>query len=129
MIIQQHQSTAESSGFQGVNNFTIKASAKAFRILSDNIYKNKIAAIIRELSTNAVDSHFDAKQTRPFEINLPDQLDPTFRIRDFGTGLAHDQVMHLYTTYFESTKDKSNDYNGTLGLGSKAPFSYTNTLR
>jgi hypothetical protein len=128
MIIQQHQSTAESSGFHGVSNFTIKASAKAFRILSDNIYKNKIAAIIREISTNAVDSHFDAKQTRPFEIYLPDHLDPTFRIRDFGTGLAHDQVMHLYTTYFESTKDKSNDYNGTLGLGSKAPFSYTNTF-
>lgn len=128
MIINQPKNTATVSGFADTGNFSIKASAKAFRILSDNIYKYKQEAIVRELSTNAMDAHFDAGQTRPFDVTLPDFLDPTFRIRDYGTGLSHELVMRLYTTYFESTKDGSNDYNGALGLGSKSPFSYTNTF-
>ena len=45
-------------------------------------------------------------------------------IRDYGLGLTHDQVINLYTTYFESTKTDSNEFIGALGLGSKSPFSY-----
>ena len=37
--------------------FTIAASAKAFKVLSSNIYKNKIRAVVRELVCNAVDAH------------------------------------------------------------------------
>lgn len=128
MIINEVKSTATAHGFSGSENFSIKASSKAFKILSDNIYKDKIAAIIRELSTNAIDAHFDAKQSKPFKVKLPTSLDSIFSIRDYGTGLSYEMVMHLYTTYFESTKDQSNDYNGALGLGSKSPFSYTNTF-
>lgn len=128
IITQPAISRANASGFADTGNFSIKASSKAFKILSDKLYKFKIEAIIRELSTNAVDAHFDAKQTRPFEIWLPTHLDNVFKIRDYGVGLSHDNVMRLYTTYFESTKDSSNDYNGALGLGSKAPFSYVNTF-
>ena len=40
-------------------------------------------------------------------------------------GLSHQQVVNIYTTYFESTKTGSNDFVGALGLGSKSPFSYT----
>ena len=36
--------------------FTIAASAKAFKILSSNLYQNKIRAIVRELSCNAFDA-------------------------------------------------------------------------
>ncbi len=106
--------------------FKIRNSAKAFKILSDGLYSNKIRAIIRELSCNAVDSHVAAgKKDLPFEVHLPTILEPWFAVRDFGTGLDDYQVVNIYTTYFESTKTDSNDFIGALGLGSKSPFSYT----
>lgn len=106
--------------------FRIRNSAKAFKILSDGLYSNKIRAIIRELSCNAVDSHVAAgKADVPFEVHLPTILEPWFSVRDFGTGLDGNQVENIYTTYFESTKTNSNDFIGALGLGSKSPFSYT----
>jgi hypothetical protein len=109
-----------------VGEFRIRNSAKAFSILSSGLYSNKIKAIIRELSCNAVDSHVAAgKADVPFEVHLPTMLEPWFSVQDFGLGLDGDQVTNIYTTYFESTKTDSNDFIGALGLGSKSPFSYT----
>lgn len=114
----------KSADFQE-STFSIKASAKAFQILSDGLYSDKILAIIRELSCNAYDSHVEAKNTdTPFDLHLPTSLEPTFTIRDYGTGLCKSDIETVYTTYFESTKTNSNDAIGCLGLGSKSPFSY-----
>ncbi len=125
MKLQTKLREISSGGLQDTGSFTIRATGKAFRILSDGLYSDKITAIIRELSCNAWDSHIAAgKQSIPFHVQLPNRLDPTFKIQDFGIGLSHKDVMHLYTTYFESTKQDSNDFVGTLGLGSKSPFSY-----
>jgi hypothetical protein len=112
-----------------VSEFKIRNSAKAFGILSSGLYANKIRAIIRELSCNAVDSHVAAGiPDITFDVHLPTPLRPYFSIRDYGTGLSHDQVLNIYTTYFESTKTNSNDFIGALGLGSKSPFSYTDNF-
>ena len=112
-----------------IGEFRIRNSAKAFNILSSGLYANKIRAIVRELSCNAVDSHTAAgQQDTPFDVHLPNTIDPTFSIRDYGTGLTHEQVQSIYTTYFESTKTESNAFIGALGLGSKSPFSYTDNF-
>ncbi len=112
-----------------IGEFRIRNSAKAFSILSSGLYANKIRAIIRELSCNAYDSHVAAgKSSVPFDVHLPNMLEPFFSIRDYGTGLTHEQVINIYTTYFESTKTGSNDFVGALGLGSKSPFSYTDNF-
>lgn len=109
--------------------FTIKATAKAFDILSSGLYSDKIGAVVRELSCNAHDSHVAAgKGDVPIEICLPSVLEPTFYVKDFGLGMSHEDVMMLYTTYFESTKTSSDDFIGQLGLGSKSPFSYASTF-
>jgi hypothetical protein len=108
--------------------FTIESSAKAFQILSNSIYKNPIRAIIRELSCNALDSHTMSGSIDPFDIHLPNALESWFSIRDFGTGIAADDIQAIYTTYFRSTKTNSNTQVGALGLGSKSPFSYTETF-
>ena len=123
------QNEAILSNVGEIGEFRIRNSAKAFNILSSGLYANKIRAIIRELSCNAVDSHTAAgKQDTPFDIHLPNSLEPFFSIRDYGTGLSHDQVTSIYTTYFESTKTDSNAFIGALGLGSKSPFSYTDNF-
>lgn len=130
MIINNSpQNQAVLSNVGQIGEFRIRNSAKAFNILSSGLYANKIRAIIRELSCNAVDSHAAAgKQATPFDVHLPNTLEPWFSIRDYGTGLSHDQVTSIYTTYFESTKTDSNDFIGALGLGSKSPFSYTDNF-
>jgi hypothetical protein len=116
-------------GVTSISEFKIKNSAKAFGILSSGLYANKIRAIIRELSCNAYDSHVAAGcKEMQFDVHLPTPIQPYFSIRDYGTGLSHDDVINIYTTYFESTKTKSNDFIGALGLGSKSPFSYTDNF-
>lgn len=123
------QNEAIVSNVGEIGEFRIRNSAKAFSILSSGLYANKIRAIIRELSCNAVDSHTAAgKGNTPFDVHLPNSLEPWFSIRDYGTGLSHDQVVNIYTTYFESTKTASNEFIGALGLGSKSPFSYTDNF-
>jgi hypothetical protein len=112
-----------------IGEFRIRNSAKAFNILSSGLYANKVRAVIRELSCNATDSHVAAgRADTPFDVHLPNALEPHFSIRDYGTGLSHEQVTQIYTTYFESTKTNSNAFIGALGLGSKSPFSYTDNF-
>lgn len=124
---------ASKAEFFNVNSevidFKMNTSAKAFQILSTQIYSNNIKAIIRELSTNAYDSHVEAgKADVPFEVHLPTVLNPYFSVKDYGVGLSEDQIEKVYTTYFESTKTHSDLFNGQLGLGSKSPFSYTDNF-
>lgn len=122
MIIETKKSDVVVSGNVKKSNFAIQASAKAFEILSSNIYTNKIRAVIREVSCNAQDAHVAANNTSPFDVHLPTSLEPWFNVRDYGPGLSDEDIRYIYTTYFFSTKTNSNDYTGALGLGSKSPF-------
>lgn len=129
MIQHGAKRKVETDGEFTTSAFRIKASAKAFKILSDSLYNNKFRAVVRELSCNAVDAHRAAGTTDvPFELKVPNSVDPEFRIRDYGTGLSRPDLETIYTTYFESTKEDTNDDIGGLGLGSKSPFSYTDSM-
>ena len=129
MKLQQNTNKVIRSGSFEESKYTIEASAKAFSILSDGLYADKVKAVIRELSTNAYDAHIEAeKRQEPFLVHLPNRFEPHFSIRDYGTGLSHEDCMNLYTTYFGSTKTGSNDAVGCLGLGSKSPFAYTDSF-
>ena len=129
MLQVTNPSDVSRSGVVAEREFSIKRTSKAFQILSSGLYSNKILAIIRELSCNAWDAHVSAGKTSlPIEIKLPTYVDDTFYVKDFGIGLSHEDVLNIYTTYFESTKTDSNEFIGALGLGSKSPFSYTNNF-
>lgn len=129
MQIQTEKRAVTRSGTIVESEFKIKATAKAFSILSSGLYSDKILAVVRELSCNAYDSHVAAgKRDVPIEIKLPNALDSTFYVKDFGTGLSKEDVYSLYSTYFDSTKADSNEFIGALGLGSKSPFSYVNSF-
>ena len=112
------------------NAFRIEASPHAFSILSKSLYSNPILAVVRELSTNALDSHIMAGcPDKPFDVHLPNSLEPYFSVRDYGVGLTESEVYELYTTYFASGEEKlsSNRLIGGFGLGSKSVFAYTDT--
>lgn len=128
MQLTDKKSDVQMSGDITPRQFTIKASRKAFEILSSGLYSDRVRAIIRELSTNAADSHVQANNPKPFEVHLPNNLEPWFSVTDWGTGLSDEAIFNVYTKYFESDKTHSNDLNGCLGLGSKSPFSYTDSF-
>lgn len=110
------------------SGFKIQASAKAFEILSSNIYTNKVRAVIREYNCNAYDAHIAAGTERTWDVHLPTYLECYFSVRDYGTGLSDESVREIFTTYFHSTKTNSNDFVGALGLGSKSAFSLVDSF-
>lgn len=149
MIIDKDKSVVDRVGVATENKFTIKNSAKAFQILSSNLYSDKLSAIIREISCNAYDAHVAAgKADTPFDIHLPTYLEPWFSVIDYGTGMSDEDIQGklerkidaedgieyefwvggLYRTYFDSTKTDSNEFVGALGLGSKSPLSYVDSF-
>ena len=98
-------------------------------ILRSQIYSDKLLAVIREYSTNAVDANTEADNTNPISIILPTREDPVLSFRDFGHGLSDDEVCNLYVKYGASTKRSSNDYTGCLGIGCKAGFAYGDSFQ
>lgn len=118
-----------SSGLQDAKGFGIRTNAHAFKMLSSGLYSDKVGAVLRELACNAADAHIEAgTRDLAIEVKLPNRIDKQFHVKDWGPGLSHDDVMNLYTTYFASTKQNSNDFTGAFGLGSKSPFSYTDAF-
>lgn len=106
------------------SDFRINATREAFEILSGGLYSNRPLAILRELGTNALDSHIAAgTPDRPIHVVFPTDYSPRLTITDYGTGMTHDTVTGLYSTYFASSKTTTNDQTGAFGLGSKTPLS------
>lgn len=107
----------------------IAATAQAFNALSKTLYKNPIFSTIRELCANAYDAHQqNGNEHIPFKITLPTEFISEFCIRDYGIGITHEKMLSLYTTYFSSDKTETDDLIGAYGLGSKTPFSITDTF-
>ena len=97
-------------------------------ILRSQIYSDKLLAVIREYSTNAVDANIEAGNPAPINVHLPIISNPVLSFRDYGKGLTDDEVTQLYVKYGASTKRSSNDYTGCLGIGCKAGFAYGSTF-
>jgi len=135
MKLDIQQNTVAAS-FGATKRFELNHSPQLFKILSDSLYSDKIGSIVREISSNCLDSHIEAgKADIPFEITLPKDVgyisntaNNMLVFRDFGNGLSHEEMQSIYTTYCMSTKNNSNDLIGAFGIGSKSPFSYTDSF-
>ncbi len=126
MIVTQSKANVVTQGVQGAVSFGIKQEGLAhiFNVLRNQLYSDKILAVLREYSCNAVDSHTEAGHNRPIEVTLPSRLSLELKIRDYGIGLSETDIQEIYAFYGESTKRKSNSLIGQLGLGSKSAFAY-----
>ena len=110
-------------------SFSMEQTPHFFKILSSSLYEDKVKAVLRELSANALDAHTDAgKQDVPIQISLPNDLSPELVVSDFGKGMSLDTLEHIYTSYGASTKTHSNDAIGGFGMGSKSPFALTQSF-
>ena len=120
--------TVNSHEFKGSKFKLDNESSQLFEILRSKIYQDKILAVIREYSCNALDAHVEAGVDKPITISLPSALNPHFKVRDYGNGLNEEGMLEIYATYGVSTKRDTNSQIGQLGLGCKSGFAYGNSF-
>ncbi len=104
--------------------FDENSLAHLMAVLTD-LYSDPALAVIREYSTNAFDSHIDAKVDRPIEVDLPSDLRRMFVVRDHGLGLSKDDIVENFSKYGWSSKRDTDEQVGMLGLGCKSALTYT----
>lgn len=100
-------------------------SLKHLMGLLTNLYTDNILAVIREYSTNALDSHIEAGNPTPIEVSLPTAINRFFIVRDRGVGMSKDDILQRFSKYGYSSKRETNDQIGMLGLGCKSALAYT----
>ncbi|AGC36127.1 RIIA lysis inhibitor [Rhizobium phage RHEph10] len=100
--------------------FGMADTAEFYDVLSDNIYRDKKRAAMRETICNAWDAHIMVGKTDvPVEITV---TDTEIVIKDFGPGIPDHLMRPIYCVYGASTKVKDGKQTGGFGLGSKSPF-------
>lgn len=125
-----HISTITHQGTIATNSeavqFGIDQSAMShiMSLLTD-LYSDRPGAVIREYSTNALDSHIAAGVDEPIEVELPTRWNASLIIRDHGIGMSKADIERIYGQYGTSTKRDTDAQNGMLGLGSKSALTYT----
>lgn len=134
MLIQNEQNNSFIPKSETRFDMAINNSAKAFMLLSDSMYTHPLNSIMRELVSNAIDASLMYKdlpdeEKPPVIIHLPDNLYDDFFVQDFGIGMSLTTVLETFDTYFNSTKESSEDDIGGFGLGGKTPFLYTNEFK
>ena len=124
----QQPKTLVRSGVKKSTECGMVVNAKAFEMLARQ-YSDPIKAILQEISANATDSHIRAGiPDRPFDVKLPNSLDPHFRVRDYGVSMTQDVIYNVYINYMKSDKTHTNDETGFFGIGSKTPLAYTDSF-
>ena len=130
-MIAQKESIGVRSTIEPDESIRMTIAADAADHLMDvmtNLYGDREMAVLREVTTNALDAHVAAGVTRPVEVYTPTELSPTLTIRDYGIGLSVEDIRNIFSQYGASTKRQTNDQVGSLGLGCKSPLAYADAF-
>jgi len=125
MLTEAPERTVQSSGIGETHTSVIHATPEMFEILSNQLYTDKPAAVVRELLCNAIDAHLEADTDAPIEVHLPTLLEPHFEIRDYGIGIDPADVPDRMMSFGGGDKGSKADLIGAFGLGMKSPWSLT----
>ena len=86
-------------------------------LLSSNLYSDPEQSFIREIVSNAWDSHVEAGTTDIpviIKFNKNSYNNWEISIRDFGTGISLERFKEVYCNIGSSTKRESNEFIGGL---------------
>ena len=106
-----------------------KRVQKILGYMRDNIYSDKVLAVVREYSANGLDEHKKFGIKRPVSIGIRESDEGhSFFVRDYAKGLSDDGVRNVFAMSGESTKDNSDDEIGGFGIGAKCGLSYADSF-
>lgn len=132
MIVETAQSNVQIIG--EVQKFKTSIDPKNIEyittLLSSNLYSNPEQSFIREIVSNAWDSHIEAKTTNTPIIIKFSYSDNNWEItiRDFGTGLSPQRFKKIFCNIGSSTKRESNEFIGGFGIGRYSSLACSNTV-
>jgi hypothetical protein len=123
---QSDQITHAVIGNQETVEMGVSDSSALMHILSTALYTYPKLAAVREIMCNGWDGNISAGTTdKPLMITISDT---EISIKDSGLGIPHEKIGEIYGTYGNSTKRDDSTVTGGFGLGSKAPFAYTDNF-
>ena len=132
MIINTEQGDIEVIG--DIKEFKTSIDPKNLEfittLLSSNLYSDPEQSFIREIVSNAWDSHVEANTTdTPVIIKFSNSVNnKSLTIRDYGTGLSPERFKEVYCNIGSSTKRESNDFIGGFGIGKYSSLACSNTV-
>lgn len=119
MIIDTSQGNVEVIG--DIKEFKTSIDPKNLEfittLLSSNLYSDPEQSFIREIVSNAWDSHVEARTTDiPVIVKFSrDGGYYSVTIRDYGVGLSPERFQEVYCNIGSSTKRESNEFIGGFG--------------
>lgn len=121
MILKQEEKTAIAIGNIQQNTVGIDTKNVNFitSLLTEKLYSKPIQSFLREIVSNAYDSHIEANSSEPILISLSYDNSNyiVLSVRDYGTGLSPERFNLIYKNIGSSSKRESDDYIGCLGIG------------
>ena len=98
------------------------------QILSSNLYSKPLNSFLREIVSNAVDSHKEAGTTDPIILDIGKANGKYYiRVQDFGTGISRERFNAIYKFIGSSTKRDSDEFIGSFGLGKFSALSVSDS--
>ena len=122
MIINQQVEKAEVFGSVDTSNsMRLNLNAQSYELLLSNLYSDPLGAVLRELTTNAVEANQMSNTNRKVCIQLPSLLSTDLIIKDYGPGLDDQEIDKYLNCLFSSSKGDSNSFMGGFGLNFPSP--------
>lgn len=132
VLEKQKQAIILSTGENETIEMSLDKSSEQLimQMFGKSLYSDAEGSIVREWTSNGIDSHRRANSKEPVVVSLSPTLDNNFEftVEDFGTGLSEHEVTTVISQYGNSTKRKSNNEIGGWGIGFKSGLAYSSSF-
>ena len=132
-VVASPSEFAGTSGNLSAMKVNENKTAKLFHMMSSTLYTDKYMSILRELCSNARDSHAEAGNLdTPFAVIAPSHDNLFLTVSDVGTGITYEKAKRTILEFLSSTKDEGQDadkFVGGWGIGAKVPRAYTDNYQ